>query len=98
MTQVARRGGWSWQVLNRRIALRELAVSGAEFNPSIRERRVLGFLRDLLLGNRWLYDQLTQHCEDVVLADSVESLVAKMNALAPQANDATARAGDAGSP
>ena len=29
-------GGYSWQLLNRRIALRELAVSGAEFNPSIR--------------------------------------------------------------
>ncbi|HEY5635603.1 MAG TPA: FAD-binding dehydrogenase [Burkholderiales bacterium] len=85
VTQVAKRGGWSWQLLNRRIALKELAVSGAEFNPSIRERRVLGFLRDLLLGNRWLYDQLTRHCEDVVLADSVEALAARMNALAPDA-------------
>ena len=26
-------GGYSWQLLNRKIALRELAVSGAEFNP-----------------------------------------------------------------
>jgi len=83
VTQVSKRGGWSWQLLNWRIALKELAVSGAEFNPSIRERRWLGFLRDLLLGNRWLVDQLTAHCEDFVLADSIEGLVAKMNALAP---------------
>ena len=47
---------YSWQLLNRHIALKELAVSGAEFNPSIRDKKKLAFLRDLLFGNRWLYD------------------------------------------
>jgi predicted oxidoreductase len=83
VTQVSTRpGGHSWQLLNRRIALKELAVSGAEFNPSIRDRRWLAFLRDVVLGNRWLYDRLTQNCVDFVLADSIEALVEKMNALA----------------
>ncbi len=72
---------YSWQILNRRIALKELAVSGAEFNPSIRERRRLAFLRDLLLGNRWLVDTLLAKCEDVVAAGSLPALVEKMNAL-----------------
>lgn len=72
---------YSWQVLNRRIALKELAVSGAEFNPSIRNGSKLGLLRDLLLGNRWLYDQMTRHCPDVVVAQSLPELVEKMNAL-----------------
>jgi len=86
VTQVATRpGGYSWQLLNRRIALKELAVSGAEFNPSIRERRWLAFLRDLLLGNRWLVDTLTENCVDFVQADSIEALVEKMNALAGSA-------------
>jgi len=83
VTQVSTRaGGYSWQLLNRRIALKELAVSGAEFNPSIRDRRWLAFLRDVVLGNRWLVDTLTQNCVDFVLADSIDALVGKMNALA----------------
>ena len=94
VTQVSTRGGYSWQLLNRRIALKELAVSGAEFNPSIRDQRWLAFLRDVVLGNRWLYDTLTQNCADFVLADSIEALVAKMNALAGDEAIDAARLGD----
>jgi hypothetical protein len=72
---------YSWQILNRRIALKELAVSGAEFNPSIREKRRLAFLRDLLLGNRGLVDELCAHCPDIAVAATLPELVAKMNAL-----------------
>jgi len=61
-------GGYSWQLLNRRIALRELAVSGAEFNPAIRDRRRLRFLLDLAFGNHWLYEELTRNSEDIVQA------------------------------
>ena len=72
---------YSWQVLNRRIALKELSVSGAEFNPSIREHSQLGLLRDLLWGNRWLYQEMSAHCPDMVVAASLPELVDKMNAL-----------------
>ena len=75
-------GGYSWQLLNRRIALRELAVSGAEFNPSLRERRPLAFARELLLGNRWLVDTLVRNCPDVLVAATTVELVQGMNALA----------------
>jgi predicted oxidoreductase len=73
---------YSWQLLNRRIALKELAISGSEFNPSFREQSRPQVLRDLLLGNRWLYDEVTHNCEDVVVADSLPELVDRMNALA----------------
>lgn len=72
----------SWQLLNRRIALRELAISGAELNPSFREKNRAAVVRDLLRGNRWLYDEVTRNCEDVVMADSLPELVERMNALA----------------
>jgi uncharacterized protein len=72
---------YSWQLLNWRIALKELAVSGAEFNPSIRDKRWFGFLRDILLGNRWLVREMTGNCVDFVTADSLPELVDKMNAL-----------------
>jgi predicted oxidoreductase len=82
VTQVCRQERqYSWQVLNRKIALKELAVSGAEFNPSIRDRKMLAFLRDTLFGNRWLYDELTRNCADIVLAGTPAELAAKMNRL-----------------
>ena len=87
VTQVCRgERRYSWQLMNHRIALKELAVSGAEFNPSLRERSIAGFVRDTLFGNRWLVEQLTTHCQDVVTAGSLPELVAKMNAL--QGDDA----------
>ena len=72
---------YSWQLMNRKIALKELAISGAEHNPSIRERSKLGFLRDILFGNRWLVDEMITHCRDFVTAHSLPELVEKMNAL-----------------
>ncbi len=74
-------GGYSWQLLNRRIALRELAVSGTEFNPAIRDQRRLRMALDLLFGNRWLYDELTRNSEDIVLAGTLPELVERMNAV-----------------
>ncbi|MBM5812480.1 MAG: FAD-binding dehydrogenase [Gammaproteobacteria bacterium] len=74
-------GGYGWLLLNRRIALRELAVSGAEFNPALRDRQRLKFLLEMATGQRWLYDQLTRNSEDVVLADDLPELVERMNAV-----------------
>jgi predicted oxidoreductase len=68
-------------LLNRRIALKELAVSGSEFNPAFREKRKIRVLRDILFGNRWLYDEVTTHCRDFIVAGSLPGLVERMNAL-----------------
>jgi len=82
VTQVcAQPGGYSWQVLNRKIALKELAISGAEFNPSVRDKRMLGFVLDIALGNRWLLKEVLAHSTDVVTAASLDELAAGMNAL-----------------
>lgn len=72
---------YSWQVLNHKIALKELAVSGAEHNPSVRDQSWPRFLRDILRGNRWLLDTLIDKCQDFVVAHSLPELVEKMNAL-----------------
>ena len=77
--------GFTWQILNRRIALKELAASGADWNPALRERRLLRFALDMLIGNRWIVNDLTKNCPDVVTAATVEELAAKMNALSPEA-------------
>lgn len=77
--------GFTWQIMNRRMALKELAASGADWNPALRERRIIRFALDMIVGNRWIVDDLTKHCPDVAVAPTVEELAAKMNALAPTA-------------
>jgi predicted oxidoreductase len=72
---------YSWQLMNRKIALKELAISGAEHNPSIRDKKRLSFLRDILFGNRWLVNEMITNCCDFVVAGSLPELVEKMNAL-----------------
>jgi len=72
---------WTWQLLNRRIALKEFAISGAEHNPSIRDRRFPAFVRELLLGNTRLYEQMRRECEDFLVDDTLAGLALKMNQL-----------------
>jgi uncharacterized protein len=72
---------YSWQLMNMRIALKELAISGAEHNPSIRDKNRFALLRGLLFGNRWLVNEMIAHCRDFVTAGSLPELVEKMNAL-----------------
>ncbi len=73
--------GYSWQLMNWKIALKEIAVSGAESNTAFRDRRILQLARDIFLGNHKLLDYLVNECEDVVTANSLEELVGKMNLL-----------------
>lgn len=72
---------WTWQLLNRRIALKEFAISGAEHNPRIRDRQFLRFLIDTLFGNAGLVDQMQRQSADFLVDDSLDGLSAQMNAL-----------------
>lgn len=92
LARLCRAGGAGWQVMNRRIMLKELSVSGAAMNPAIRDGSRLRLLRDLLLGNRWLYRTLRDNAPDMVLAETLPELVAKMNAVAPGVDEARLRA------
>lgn len=73
--------GYSWQVMNWKIALKEVAVSGAQSNPAFRDRRILQLIREIFLGNHKLLEYLVNECEDVVVADNLAELVDKMNHL-----------------
>jgi predicted oxidoreductase len=72
---------WTWQLLNRRIALKEFAISGAEHNPRIRDRQFVRFLIDTLFGNAPLVKQMQRESADFLVDDSLPGLAAKMNAL-----------------
>ncbi len=72
---------YSWQVLNWRIAIRELAVSGADYMTAFRHRRKLELVRQVLFGNPKLVRRLIEESEDVVVADSLEELMERMDEL-----------------
>jgi predicted oxidoreductase len=71
----------TWQLLNRRIARKELAVSGAQHNPHIRDHRTFRFLKETLLGNDRLVDQLLDESDHFVAAPTLAELVTLMHEL-----------------
>ncbi|MBI3555032.1 MAG: FAD-dependent oxidoreductase [Deltaproteobacteria bacterium] len=73
-------GQYSWQVLNWKIALKELAVSGCDYMTAFRHKKKLMLLKHMLFGNKELVNRLVKECaEDIVVAGNINDLVAKMN-------------------
>ena len=73
---------YSWQILNMKIAYKEFAISGSESNKAMRKKSWLGFIKTILFGNKELVHDMLDNCKDFVVADTIEELVDKMNALA----------------
>jgi len=82
---------YSWQILNKKIAYKELAVSGSEFNDGIKEKNILKFLYSILTGNKKLIKALEKDSANYITANSIEELVEKMNA-STGTNDVTEKA------
>lgn len=78
----AQDGAWTWHLLNRRIATRELAISGAEHNPRIRDKQFLRFVLETVLGSGRLVERMQRESPHFLTDDSLAGLAAKMNALA----------------
>ena len=72
---------YSWQILNEKIAYKELAVSGSEFNDGIKEKKLLKFLLSVIKGNKKLIKTLEKDSPNYITAKSIEELVKKMNEL-----------------
>lgn len=72
---------YSWQILNEKIAYKELGVSGSEFNEGIKNKNILSFLYSVLKGNKHLIKSLKKDSPNYILANSIEELVEKMNKL-----------------
>jgi predicted oxidoreductase len=73
-------GKYSWQVMNWKIAIKELAVSGCDYMTAFRYKSRLRLGTDLLLGNKNLVDRLIRECpDDIVVADTLEELMDGMD-------------------
>ena len=79
--QIVRQPGkYSWQLLNWKIAARELAVSGSDYMTAFREKNKRLLVKHLLFGNDELVERLARECpEDFLVADELLELVDKMN-------------------
>jgi predicted oxidoreductase len=73
----------SWFVLTQRILKKEFALSGSEQNPDLTSKDRAAFLRERLAGRGAPapVEAFKQHGADFVVADTIEELVARMNAL-----------------
>jgi predicted oxidoreductase len=73
-------GQYSWQVMNWKIAIRELGVSGCDYMTAFRYKKRLGLIRGLLFGNSSLVERLIRDCpDDFVVADTVDQLMERMD-------------------
>jgi len=72
---------YTWQIVNYRILAKELAISGAEHNPKVVNHQFFGMMKNLLLGNRQLADQMLNESTEFLSADNWTELAAQMNAL-----------------
>jgi len=73
-------GQYSWQVMNWKIAIRELAVSGCDYMTAFRFKKRLGLATALLFGNQALVNRLIAECpQDIVVADTLDELMERMD-------------------
>ncbi len=75
---------YTWQVLNWKIAIKELAISGSQHNPGILGQRFTQVLKEILLGNKRLVRQMLAESPDFIRAKNWDELAAKMNQLSKE--------------
>jgi predicted oxidoreductase len=74
-------GKYSWQVMNWKIALRELAVSGCDYMTAFRFKDRRALIAGALFGNKQLVERLVRECpDDFVVADNLDELMERMDA------------------
>lgn len=72
---------WSWFILTRTIIEKEFALSGSEQNPDLTGKSVRQVLGRVRPGAPAPVQRFLDDGEDFVQADTIEQLVARMNAL-----------------
>ncbi|MGA2741547.1 MAG: FAD-dependent oxidoreductase [Bryobacteraceae bacterium] len=77
---LAQPGKYSWQVMNWKIAIKELAVSGCDYMTAFRYKQRLGLAASLLFGNKDLVNRLIRDCpDDIVVAGDLNELMERMD-------------------
>ncbi len=72
---------YTWFVLTQKIIEKEFALSGSEQNPDLTGKSLRELMKRLLPGAPGPVEAFKRYGEDFVVADNVEDLVTRMNAL-----------------
>jgi len=73
-------GQYSWQVMNWKIAVRELAVSGCDYMTAFRFKDRRALLKSAMFGNKDLVERLIRECpDDIVVAGTLDQLMERMD-------------------
>ena len=72
-------GQYSFQLMNWKIAIKELAVSGSEYMSAFRNKQRVRLVKEAILGNKGLVNRLLGESRDFITADSLDEMVEKMN-------------------
>lgn len=75
---------YTWQIMNKRIADKELAISGSDSNPHFRDKKLLKVIWQALRGNAQQTQWLIDHCPDVASGNSLDELAIQMQRIAPE--------------
>ncbi|HEY5688285.1 MAG TPA: FAD-binding protein [Yeosuana sp.] len=70
---------YSWSIMNWKIAIKELAVSGSEYMSAFRNKDKFKMIKEVLLGNKTLIKRLINESDHFVVAETLNELVRKMN-------------------
>ncbi len=70
---------YSWSIMNWKIAIKELAISGSNYMTAFRNRDKFTMIKEVLLGNKKLVNRLIDESDHFVVADNINELVKKMN-------------------
>jgi len=70
---------YSWSIMNWKIAIKELAVSGSEYMSAFRNKDKFRMIKEVLFGNKTLINRLIDESDHFVVAETLEELVKKMN-------------------
>ena len=74
-------GQYSFQLMNWKIAIKELAVSGSEYMSAFRNKQRVRLVKEAILGNKRLVNRLLGESKDFITADSLDEMVEKMNGM-----------------
>ncbi len=74
----------SWFILTRKIIEKEFALSGSEQNPDLTNKSVRQTLDRIRPGAPAPIEAFLQHGEDFIVADTLDDLINRMNALTPE--------------
>lgn len=72
---------YGWLVLNWRVAIREMAISGSDMNINFRDKNFIKVLLGVIQGSGKQVQWMINECPDVVSANSLEQLAHKMNRI-----------------